>query len=127
MDKLSPPVGAEALILGAGPTGKYPFLTVSALRCYCNYRHSSSDLSFVGLILAQLLKLNGASHVVLAANKGIKTQIAQSLNAADVYYELDRESPEAQWAEIREKYPHGFDVVVSRCEFSPSYLRNSTS
>jgi len=87
MDRLSPPVGAEALILGAGPTG---------------------------LILAQLLKLNGASKVVLAANKGIKTQIAQSLGEADVYYELDREDPSAQWAEIKEKYPKGFDVVVSR-------------
>ena len=66
----------------------------------------------LGLILAQLLKLNGASHVVLAANKGVKTQIAQSLNAADVYYELDRENASAQWAEIKQKYPRGFDVVV---------------
>jgi D-arabinitol dehydrogenase (NADP+) len=36
LDKLNPPVGIEALLLGAGPTG---------------------------LILAQLLKLNGASKV----------------------------------------------------------------
>ncbi|KAF5336408.1 hypothetical protein D9611_006517 [Ephemerocybe angulata] len=85
MDKLSPPVGIDALILGAGPTG---------------------------LILAQLLKLNGASHIVIAANKGIKTEIAQSLNAADVYVELDRENPSPQWEEIKKNYPKGFDVVI---------------
>ncbi|KAF6747178.1 NADP+-dependent D-mannitol dehydrogenase [Ephemerocybe angulata] len=73
LDKLSPPVGIDALILGAGPTG---------------------------LILAQLLKLNGASHIVIAANKGVKTEIAQSLNAADV---LRRTRP---------NYPKGFDVVI---------------
>ena len=65
------------------------------------------------MILAQLLKLNGASHVVLAANKGVKTEIARNLNAADVYFELDRENSAAQWAEIKQKYPKGFDVVVS--------------
>ncbi|CAA7268376.1 unnamed protein product [Cyclocybe aegerita] len=56
LDKLSPPVGIDVLLLGAGPTG---------------------------LILAQLLKLNGASRVVIAANKGIKMDIAKKLNAAD--------------------------------------------
>jgi D-arabinose 1-dehydrogenase-like Zn-dependent alcohol dehydrogenase len=45
LDKLNPPVGIDVLLLGAGPTG---------------------------LILAQLLKLNGARKVTLAANKGIK-------------------------------------------------------
>lgn len=43
LDKLNPSVGIEVLLIGAGPTG---------------------------LILAQLLKLNGASRVVIAANKG---------------------------------------------------------
>ncbi|KAF8180378.1 chaperonin 10-like protein [Pholiota molesta] len=61
MDKLNPPVGIEALVLGAGPTG---------------------------LILAQLLKLNGASKV------------------------LDRVDPSPQWAKMKEDYKHGFDVVV---------------
>lgn len=80
-----PPVGIEVLIIGAGPTG---------------------------LILAQLLKLNGASKVVIAANKGIKTKIARELGAGDVYVELDRESPGDQWAKIKEDNPYGFDVVV---------------
>jgi D-arabinitol dehydrogenase (NADP+) len=85
LDKLNPPVGIEVLLLGAGPTG---------------------------LILAQLLKLNGASRVVIAANKGIKMDIAKKLNAADEYIELDRKTPEAQWQKLKEDNPYGFDVVV---------------
>lgn len=65
-----------------------------------------------GLILAQLLKLNGARKVTLASNKGIKTEIAKKLNAADEYIELDRQNPEAQWAKLKEDNPYGFDVVV---------------
>jgi D-arabinitol dehydrogenase (NADP+) len=85
LDKLSPPVGIEVLLLGAGPTG---------------------------LILAQLLKLNGASRVVIAANKGIKMNIAKDLEAGDEYIELDRQNPEAQWAKLKQDNPYGFDVVV---------------
>ncbi|KAF9457532.1 chaperonin 10-like protein [Collybia nuda] len=85
LDKLNAPVGVEALILGAGPTG---------------------------LILAQLLKLNGASKIVIAANKGIKTKVAQDLNCADEYIELDRANPESQWAQLKQSYPYGFDVVI---------------
>lgn len=65
-----------------------------------------------GLILAQLLKLNGASKVVIAANKGIKMDIAKQLDAGDVYLELDRNDPEAQWKKLKEDNPYGFDVVV---------------
>ena len=85
LDKLNPPVGIEVLLLGAGPTG---------------------------LILAQLLKLNGASRVVIAANKGIKMDIAKKIKAADEYIELDRKAPEAQWKKLKEDNPYGFDVVV---------------
>lgn len=67
---------------------------------------------FVGLILAQLLKLNGASKVVIAANKGIKTQIARELEAGDEYIEFDRDDPASQWAQMKEDYKRGFDVVV---------------
>ncbi|KDQ08768.1 hypothetical protein BOTBODRAFT_59130 [Botryobasidium botryosum FD-172 SS1] len=85
LDKLRPPVGVDVLLLGAGPTG---------------------------LILAQLLKLNGASKVVLAANKGIKMDVARQLDAADEYIELHRENPEAQWDQLKKDHPYGFDVVV---------------
>ncbi|KAJ3798865.1 chaperonin 10-like protein [Lentinula aff. detonsa] len=87
VDKLALPVGAEVLILGAGPTG---------------------------LILAQLLRLNGASRIVIAANRGIKTQIARQLEVADDYIEIDRDSEDqdSQWGSVQERYPHGFDAVV---------------
>ena len=85
LDKLNPPVGIEVLLLGAGPTG---------------------------LILAQLLKLNGASRVVIAANKGMKMDIAKKLNCADEYVELDRKNPEAQWEKLKKDNKYGFDVVV---------------
>ncbi|KIY64729.1 GroES-like protein [Cylindrobasidium torrendii FP15055 ss-10] len=84
-DRLQLPVGSSVLVLGAGPSG---------------------------LILSQLLKVNGASTVVLAANKGVKTALAQEIGAADVYVELDRADPEAQWAKLKVDYPYGFDAVV---------------
>lgn len=78
MDKLEITVGVEVLIIGAGPTG---------------------------LVLAQLLKLNGASRVVIAANKGVKTELARKLGAGDELIELDRENPDSQWAKIKEANP----------------------
>ncbi|KAI5120613.1 hypothetical protein M0805_008089 [Coniferiporia weirii] len=85
LDKLAPPVGIEVLVLGAGPTG---------------------------LILAQLLKLNGAMRVVIAANKGIKMDIAKQLDCGDEYIELDRANPGPQWEQLKKDNPYGFDVVV---------------
>ncbi|KAF9457536.1 chaperonin 10-like protein [Collybia nuda] len=85
LDKLSTPIGAEVLVIGAGPTG---------------------------LVLSQLLKLNGASKIVIAANKGIKTRVARDLECGDEYVELDRENAQHQWTQLKETYPHGFDIVV---------------
>ncbi|KIP09748.1 hypothetical protein PHLGIDRAFT_28850 [Phlebiopsis gigantea 11061_1 CR5-6] len=85
LDQLNPAVGIDALIIGAGPTG---------------------------LILAQLLKMNGAARIVIAANKGVKTELAKQLGAGDEYVELDRQNPTAQWEKIKQENPYGFDVVV---------------
>jgi D-arabinitol dehydrogenase (NADP+) len=85
LDKIRPKPGSECLLIGAGPTG---------------------------LILAQLLKLNGAQKVVLAANKGLKMDIAKKIDAADVYIELDRKDAAGQWAQLKKDNPYGFDVVV---------------
>jgi D-arabinitol dehydrogenase (NADP+) len=85
LDRLNPAVGVDVLIMGAGPTG---------------------------LILSQLLKLNGASRVVIAANKGIKMDIAKQLEAGDEYLELDRQNPGPQWEKLKQDNPYGFDVVV---------------
>lgn len=90
LDRLAPylPHGADVLLIGAGPTG---------------------------LLLAQLLKLNGAHRVTLAANRGPKTALARTLDCADVYVELERdvELASGQWAELRGQNEHGFDAVVS--------------
>ena len=85
LDKLNAPVGVEVLLIGAGPTG---------------------------LIFAQLLNLKGMSKVTLAANKGIKMDIAKQLDAAPEYVELGRQNLEHQWAKLKEDNPYGFDVVV---------------
>ena len=95
MDKLGTAVGIDALVIGAGPTG---------------------------LVLAQLLKLNGATKVVVAANKGIKTELAKQLDAAHEYIELDRQNPDAQWEQLKKDNPYGFDVVVRaspECQYFP--------
>ena len=85
LDRIAPKAGSTVLMIGAGPTG---------------------------LCLAQLLKLNGAAHMVLAANAGPKMELAKKLACADEYVDLDREHPQAQWAELKEKYTYGFDVVI---------------
>ncbi|KAI1794472.1 NADP+-dependent D-mannitol dehydrogenase [Ganoderma leucocontextum] len=85
LDRLNVKVGAEALVIGAGPSG---------------------------LILAQLLKLNGASKVVIVANKGVKMELARKLDAGDEYVELDRADPKPQWEKLKKDFPYGFDVVV---------------
>ena len=65
-------------------------------------------------MLAQVLKLTGASHITLAANKGTKMEVAKGLDVADEYLELDRANPEQQWQDLKKKHPYGFDCVVSK-------------
>jgi D-arabinitol dehydrogenase (NADP+) len=85
MDRIRPEVGSSILLIGAGPTG---------------------------LCLAQLLKANGGAHMVIASNEGPKMELAKKLNCADEYVELNRKDPRKQWADLKAKYPYGFDVVV---------------
>ncbi|KAI9632638.1 chaperonin 10-like protein [Dioszegia hungarica] len=87
MDKIKMPFGAKCLLIGAGPTG---------------------------LMLAQLLKLGGASSVTIAANKGIKMDIARKIEAADHYLDLERDEDAAkkQWDQLLTDNPYGFDVVA---------------
>lgn len=87
LDKLRPKVGSEVLLFGAGPTG---------------------------LIMAQLLKLNGARRVVIAANDGVKMDLAEKLGCADEYVRLKRgggEETQRQWEDLKKANPYGFDVV----------------
>lgn len=87
MDKIAPKLGSKVLLFGAGPTG---------------------------LVLAQMLRLHGASHLVIAAPGGPKMDLARSLNAADEYVELPRDKKTAVKAResIKSVNPYGFDIVV---------------
>lgn len=66
LEKIAPKLGSTVLMFGAGPTG---------------------------LCLAQLLRHNGGSHVVIAAPEGLKMDLAKKLDAADEYIELSRINP----------------------------------
>jgi D-arabinitol dehydrogenase (NADP+) len=89
LEKIAPKLGSSVLMFGAGPTG---------------------------LCLAQLLRLNGGSHVVIAAPQGLKMDLAKKLEAADEYIELSRSSPEAQFQAIKDANPYGFDIVIEVTE-----------
>lgn len=85
LERIAPKFGSSVLMFGAGPTG---------------------------LCLAQLLRQNGASHVVIAAPGGLKMDLAKKLDAADEYIELSRTDPQTQFNKLKEDNPYGFDIVV---------------
>ncbi|KAJ5368898.1 alcohol dehydrogenase [Penicillium cataractarum] len=87
LDKIAPQMGSKVLLFGAGPTG---------------------------LMLAQLLRENGGCYTVIAAPGGLKMDLAKSLNAADEYVELPRESvaSAATLEKLKAENPYGFDIVV---------------
>lgn len=97
MDKLKMPFGSKCLLIGAGPTG---------------------------LILAQLMKIGGASSVTIAANAGLKMDLARKIGAADHYIDLDRTNATSQWAQIKKDNPYGFDVVAE-CTGVESIINDS--
>jgi D-arabinitol dehydrogenase (NADP+) len=59
-----------------------------------------------------MLRLNGGCHVVIAAPEGLKMDLAKSLDAGDVYVELSRKDPSAQFEKLKAENPYGFDIVV---------------
>lgn len=85
LEKIAPKFGSSVLMFGAGPTG---------------------------LCLAQLLRQNGGSHVVIAAPGGLKMDLAKKLCAGDEYVELSRTEPQAQFEKLKADNPYGFDIVV---------------
>ncbi|KAJ5807747.1 hypothetical protein N7474_009016 [Penicillium riverlandense] len=85
LDKIAPKMGSSVLIFGAGPTG---------------------------LVLAQMLRQCGGCHVVVAAPQGLKMELAKNLGAGDVYVELSRQDPQAQFDKLKAENPYGFDIVI---------------
>ncbi len=76
--------GADVLMFGAGPTGQ---------------------------ILGQLLKLNGAASLTVAAPPGPKLDLAERL-CADHVVAVDRNDPEEHRNALRKISANGFDYVV---------------
>jgi D-arabinitol dehydrogenase (NADP+) len=76
--------GSSVLLFGAGPTGQ---------------------------VLAQLIKLNGATNLVVAAPPGPKLDLAEKL-AADTVVAIDKNDPEKHRRRLNELAPNGFDYVV---------------
>jgi D-arabinitol dehydrogenase (NADP+) len=84
MDMIALKPGSEVLLFGAGPTG---------------------------IILAQLLKLNGAAHLTVAAPAGPKLDLVSRL-AADEVVPIDRNAATAHREYLLRTHKHGFDCVI---------------
>jgi D-arabinitol dehydrogenase (NADP+) len=101
MEVLAMKPGSDVLLFGAGPTGQ---------------------------VLAQLLKLNGAGRLVVAAPPGPKLELAGRL-AADEIVEIDRKNPDKHRNRLRELNPTGFDYIVEAtgsaavCEDALQFVR----
>lgn len=61
---------------------------------------------------ADSFKIGGAAKVTIAANAGLKMDLARKIGAGDAYIDLDRQNADAQWAQIKKDNPYGFDVVA---------------
>jgi D-arabinitol dehydrogenase (NADP+) len=101
MEVLAMKPGSDVLLFGAGPTGQ---------------------------VLAQLLKLNGAGRLVIAAPPGPKLELAGRL-AADEIVPIDRKNPDKHRNRLRELNPTGFDYIVEAtgsafvCEDALQFVR----
>jgi D-arabinitol dehydrogenase (NADP+) len=101
MEVLAMKPGSDVLLFGAGPTGQ---------------------------VLAQLLKLNGAGRLVVAAPPGPKLELAGRL-AADEIVPMDRKNPDKHRNRLRELNPTGFDYIVEAtgsafvCEDALQFVR----
>lgn len=97
LDRIAPKADSTILIIDAGP---------------------------IGLCLAQLLKLNDDAYLMLTANAGLKMELAKKLAYADEYMDLDRERPQAQWTELKERFTYGLNIVIEASE-SVQMLKNT--
>ena len=84
MDLIAPKPGSSILLFGAGPTG---------------------------IILAQLLKLNGAAQLTVAAPAGPKLDLVSRL-ATDEVVPIDRNDAQSHRERLLKEHRHGFDYVI---------------
>jgi D-arabinitol dehydrogenase (NADP+) len=104
IDIIDPRAGDEVLQFGAGGTG---------------------------LILAQLLRQNGAARLVMADISPRKLALAAALAGAETVA-VRRDVPEAHDLELKNRYPDGFDIVIDATgvpaviEHLPQYAHNGS-
>ena len=84
MDLIAPKPGSSILLFGGGPTG---------------------------IILAQLLKLNGAAQLTVAAPAGPKLDLVSRL-ATDEVVPIDRNDAQSHRERLLKEHRHGFDYVI---------------
>lgn len=92
IERMQIEVGSRVLLFGCGPTG---------------------------IILAQLIRLNGAAHLTIASKAGPKLDLARKLNFADHYITISDENPSADMSALAAVNPHGFDIVVEATGATP--------
>ncbi|EFQ86577.1 hypothetical protein PTT_18102 [Pyrenophora teres f. teres 0-1] len=100
IERMGLEVGSRVLLFGCGPTG---------------------------ILLAQLIKLNGAAHLTIASKPGPKLDLARKMGIADTYVSISASSaPEAaaDMASLHTANPHGFDIVVEATG-APSVLESA--
>ncbi|KAK4957519.1 hypothetical protein LTR10_005484 [Elasticomyces elasticus] len=85
IERMAPKVGSTVLLFGCGPTG---------------------------MLLAQLLKLNGTANLTIASKAGPKLDLARSLNLADSFVTISDANAKDDMDALRQAHPHGFDIVV---------------
>ncbi|KAH0544831.1 hypothetical protein FGG08_001060 [Glutinoglossum americanum] len=64
------------------------------------------------LLLRVCFFLEAASEIFADKVLGLKMDLARKLDSADVYIELSRTNPEAQFQKLKAENPYGFDIVV---------------
>ncbi|KAI1512080.1 L-threonine 3-dehydrogenase [Pyrenophora tritici-repentis] len=84
IERMGLEVGSRVLLFGCGPTG---------------------------ILLAQLIKLNGAAHLTIASKPGPKLDLARKMGIADTYICISDDAA-ADMAALHAANPHGFDIVV---------------
>lgn len=85
IERMQLEVGSRVLLFGCGPTG---------------------------ILLAQLVRLNGAAHLTIASKGGPKLDLAKKLAIADDYLTISDEQPSSDLASLKAANPHGFDIVI---------------
>ncbi|KAG9193463.1 D-arabinitol dehydrogenase (NADP+) [Alternaria panax] len=85
IERMQMEVGSRVLLFGCGPTG---------------------------ILLAQLIKMNGAAHLTIASKAGPKLDLARSLGIADSYITISDGNPGTDMAALQHDNPYGFDIVV---------------